>query len=303
MHVYKVICIAVKHHGHALAAQINIMQSLQYTEHLSEPMAECLTILAKEFDHAQLGDEILREIAGKAFSAQDTKGPRAFSRFLVKFSEESPRLVLKQISLLLGHLDSEVRSLESHLFHLTSIQSYPMRMAIVEVIGSLIRELATSEDMTNDPNQTYKQLDGLFELLISRTLDLSSYVRSKVLTTLSKMLDLPVRLAKQRLRITRGAVDMLEDKASTVRKAAVSILAKLILTHPYGDMYGGDLNLQKWQERYKNAKEKLQEMEGVVGKAVEKDEDEDEEEDANVEEDDEAESSKKKSKKCAKFTN
>ncbi|OJA20254.1 hypothetical protein AZE42_02694 [Rhizopogon vesiculosus] len=286
MHVYKVICIAVKHHGHALAAQINIIQSLQYYEHLSEPMAECLSILAKEFDHAQLGDEILREIAGKTFNAQDTKGPRAFSRFLVKFSEESPRSVLKQISILLGHLDSE---------------SYPMRMAIVEVIGSLIRELATSEDMTNDTNQTYKQLDGLSELLISRTLDLSSYVRSKVLTTLSKMLDLPVRLAKQRLRTTRAAVDMLEDKASSVRKVAVSILVKLILTHPYGDMYGGDLNLQNWEERYKAAKEKLQEMEGVVGKAVEKDEDEDEEEETNVEEVDEADGSKKRSKKKAKI--
>jgi condensin complex subunit 1 len=106
--VYKVICLAVKHHGHALAAQISIMQSLQYYEHLSEPMAECLAVLAKEFDHAQLGDEVLREIAGKTFNAQDSKGPRAFSRFLTRFSELAPRSVLKQISLLLNHLDSEV---------------------------------------------------------------------------------------------------------------------------------------------------------------------------------------------------
>ncbi|KAG0695301.1 non-SMC mitotic condensation complex subunit 1-domain-containing protein [Suillus ampliporus] len=274
MHVYKVICIAVKHHGHTLAAQINIMQSLQYYEHLSEPMAECLSILAKEFDHAQLGDEILREIAGKSFSAQDTKGPRAFSRFLIRFSEESPRSVLKQISLLIGHLDSE---------------SYPMRMAIVEVIGSLIRELATSEDMTNETNgssQASKQLDNLFELLLSRTLDLSSYVRSKVFATLSKMLDLPVRLIEQRLRLTRAAVDTLEDKASTVRKAAVSILVKLILTHPYGGMYGGDLSLEKWEERYKTAKDKLEEMEGGMGKAVERDKDENEEVEADIEDED-----------------
>ena len=106
--VYKAICLAVKHHGHGLAAGITIPQSLQYNEHLAEPMAECLTILAKEFDHSQLSDEILREIAGKSFNAQDTKGPRAFSRFLVRLTELSPRLVLKQISLLLTHLDSEV---------------------------------------------------------------------------------------------------------------------------------------------------------------------------------------------------
>lgn len=121
MSVYKVICIAVKHHGHAVAAQISIMQSLQYYEHLSEPMAELLSYLAKDFDHAQLGDEVLREIAGMAFSAQDTKGPRAFSRFLVRFSEESPRSVLKQISLLLQHLDSEVCACLSESFPLMDI--------------------------------------------------------------------------------------------------------------------------------------------------------------------------------------
>lgn len=121
VNVYKVICIAVKNHGHAVAAQISIMQSLQYYEHLSEPMAELLSSLARDFDHAQLGDEILREIAGMTFSAQDTKGPRAFSRFLIKFSEESPRLVLKQISLLLQHLDSEVRACLSEPMRLMEI--------------------------------------------------------------------------------------------------------------------------------------------------------------------------------------
>lgn len=58
--VYKVICLAVKHHGHGFGAQISIMQCLQYYEHLSEPMAEALTVLAKEFDHTQLAEEILR---------------------------------------------------------------------------------------------------------------------------------------------------------------------------------------------------------------------------------------------------
>ncbi|KAF9225678.1 hypothetical protein BS17DRAFT_750004 [Gyrodon lividus] len=266
MNIYKVICVAVKNHGHALAAQISIMQSLQYYEHLSEPMAELLSFLAKDFDHAQLGDEILREIAGKAFSAQDTKGPRAFSRFLIKFSEESPRSVLKQISLLLGHLDSE---------------SYPMRMALVEVLGSLIRELSSSEDMSTDSTQTHKQLTGLFELLTSRTLDLSSYVRSKVLSTLSKLCDLRVPFPKQRLNITRHAVAMLEDKASTVRKSAVALLTKLMMTHPWGLMHGGPLNLEKWEGYYQEVKGKLAKLEDAVGKAVERDEEEGEEVDEN----------------------
>ncbi|KAF8552601.1 ARM repeat-containing protein [Imleria badia] len=242
MNVCKVICIAVKHHGHAAAAQISIMQSLQCYKHLSEPMAELLSHLAKDFDHAQLGDEILREIAGMSFSAQDTKGPRAFSRFL-------------QISLLLQHLDSE---------------SYPMRMALVEAIGSLIHELSSSEDMANDSMQTHKQLSGLFDLLISRMLDLSSHVRSKVLATFSELCELHVHFPKQRLEITKHAVAMLDDKASTVRKAAVALLTKLVTTHPWGLMHGGHLNLKKWQGYYQEVETKLDKLEDAVGKAVER---------------------------------
>lgn len=41
-------------------AQTSIVQSLTYFEHLSEPMAEFLHILAEQYDYTQLGDEILR---------------------------------------------------------------------------------------------------------------------------------------------------------------------------------------------------------------------------------------------------
>ena len=58
--IYKIICHAVKKHGHTFSAQISVMQCLQYFEHLSEPMAEVLAVLQKEFDHTQLAEEILR---------------------------------------------------------------------------------------------------------------------------------------------------------------------------------------------------------------------------------------------------
>ena len=166
-----------------------------------------------------------------------------------------------------------------------------MRMALVEVIGSLIRELSSSEDMTNDSNQTHKQLSGLFDLLISRMLDLSSYVRSKVLATFSKLCELRVPFPKQRLKITRHAVAMLEDKASTVRKSAVALLTKLITTHPWGLMHGGPLNLEKWQGYYQDVATKLDKLEDAVGKAVEREEggEETEQEGEGDEEEDEDE--------------
>lgn len=168
--MYKVICLAVKFHGHAFGAQTSIVQNLTYFEHLSEPMAELLAILEKEFDYPQLAEEVLRDVAGKTFSHSDAKGPRSFSRFLVRLAELSPRVVGKQMPLLLAHLDSE---------------AHPMRMAIIEIIGLLIRDLAMSEE--GEDEQKTKQIKGFFDLLFERYLDLNSYVRSKVLTTLTKL--------------------------------------------------------------------------------------------------------------------
>ena len=106
--IYKVICLAVKFHGHAFGAQTSVIQNLTYFEHLSEPMAELLAILEKEFDFPQLAEEVLRDVSGKTFAHNDAKGPRSFSRFLVRLAELSPRVVQKQMPLLLAHLDSEV---------------------------------------------------------------------------------------------------------------------------------------------------------------------------------------------------
>lgn len=111
--IYKVICLAVKFHSHAFGAQTSIIQNLTYFEHLAEYMAELLAILEKEFDFSQLGEEILRDVAGKSFAHNDQKGPKVFSRFLVRLAELSPRVVQKQMALLLSHLDSEV-SLDLH---------------------------------------------------------------------------------------------------------------------------------------------------------------------------------------------
>jgi condensin complex subunit 1 len=107
--IYRVICLAVKFSGHAFGAQTTIVQNLTYFEHLSEPMAELLEMLEKEFDYGQLGEEVLRDVAAKtSFAKEDVKGPRSFSRFLVKMAEGGVRGVQKQMPLLLVQLDNEV---------------------------------------------------------------------------------------------------------------------------------------------------------------------------------------------------
>src|SRR5882672_11437436 len=125
-----------------------------------------------------------------------------------------------------------------------------MRIAIVEIIGHLIRDLANSTDLTNDAQQVQKQINSFYDILLERTLDLSSYVRTKVLAVLAKLCDLPTKFPKQRLAITRAATDMLEDKVASVRKGALALLSELVTTHPYGLMHGGLMELDEWERRY-----------------------------------------------------
>lgn len=84
------------------------MQNLTYFEHLAEPMAELLHILAEQYDYPQLADEVLRELSNKEFNSNDTKGPKSVSTFMIKLSELAPRLVIKQVTLMAKQLDSEV---------------------------------------------------------------------------------------------------------------------------------------------------------------------------------------------------
>ena len=92
----------------SVAAQISIVQNLTYFEHLAEPMAEFLHILSEQYDYPQLADEILRELSNKEFNSNDTRGPKSVSGFIVRLSELAPRLMIKQMTLVVKFLDSEV---------------------------------------------------------------------------------------------------------------------------------------------------------------------------------------------------
>ncbi|POW12989.1 hypothetical protein PSHT_07936 [Puccinia striiformis] len=261
---FKIICTAAKSHGQTYSTQTSILQKLQYFDHLSEYMAELTHLLVETKDLPQVADAILREISSKTFSAQDTKGPRSLSRYLVKLTTLSPRLVFRQIVMLQKHLDSE---------------SYVMRICLLEVFGKLIEALSQDDDQqTQNPPQSSRnpneldesdqvanpsgsgrdkekqsqvvKLDGFFNLLFERFCDSNTFVRVKVVNIFEDILKLPVPFPKHRLRLAAIALRSLEDKSSQVRKHCMTVLSRLIETHPYGVMHGGELEIDEWQARY-----------------------------------------------------
>ncbi|PMD16663.1 hypothetical protein NA56DRAFT_632928 [Hyaloscypha hepaticicola] len=231
MHAFKVLCIAVKHHGHGYAAQISIVQNLTYFEHLAEPMAEFLHILSEQYDYPQLAGEILTELSNKEFNSNDTKGPKSVSSFIVKLSELAPRLVIKQMTMLAKQLDSE---------------SYALRCALIEVCGNLVADLSKQEERGDNHKS---QLNAFFDVLEERFLDVNPYCRCRTIQVYIKLCDLEQKFPKRRQKAAELAARSLEDKSSNVRRNAIKLLGTLIKTHPFSVLHGSQLSQKEWSAR------------------------------------------------------
>ncbi|KAF1988786.1 condensin [Aulographum hederae CBS 113979] len=233
MHAFKVLCIAVKSHGHAFGAQTSIIQNLSYFEHLSEPMAEFLQILSEQYDYPQLTEEILRELSNKEFNSNDVKGPKSVSTFVTKISELAPRLVIKQMAALKKFLENE---------------SYTLRCAILEVCGNLIAMLSRQEgDERSESHKSY--INEYFDVLEDRFMDINPNCRSRAIQVFSKLCDLETKFPKRRQKAAKLAARSLEDKSTTVRRNAIKLLGKLVSTHPFGVLHGGQLAYKDWHGR------------------------------------------------------
>ncbi|KAK7976336.1 hypothetical protein PG989_014799 [Apiospora arundinis] len=247
MHGFKVLCIAVKHHGHGYAAQISIVQNLTYFEHLSEPMAEFLHILAEQYDYPQLADESLRELSNKEFSTNDTRGPKSVSSFIVKLSELAPRLVIKQMTMLAKQLDSE---------------SYTLRCSLIEVCGNMIAYLSRQEERGDNHKS---QLNAFFDVLEERFLDINPYSRCRAIQVYTRLCDLDQKFPKRRQKAAELAARSLEDKSSHVRRNAIKLLGTLIKTHPFTVLHGAQLSRKDWQERLDKVEAELDALQPPAG--------------------------------------
>ncbi|KAK5005396.1 condensin complex non-SMC subunit Cnd1, partial [Cryomyces antarcticus] len=196
-------------------------------------MAEFLHILAEQYDYAQLTEEVLRELSNKEFNSNDAKGPKSVSMFITKISELAPRLVIKQMTLLAKLLDSE---------------SYTLRCAIIEVCGNLIAMLSKQEG--EERSETHKgQINAFFDVLEERLLDINPYCRCRAIQVYVKLCDLETKFPKRRQTAAELAARSLEDKSSNVRRNAIKLLEKLVSTHPFGILHGGQLSFKEWDAR------------------------------------------------------
>lgn len=229
--IIRTIAIFVKNDNQSQLVQNFIMANLTYFPQLTNFNAELLTYINDEFDYPQLTEDILRNISNKEFNAKDLSGPKSISNFLIKISELSPRIVLRQMTSIIRLLNNS---------------SFTLRCSVVEACGNIVIDIASDPDLY----QHYKQQnDTLIELLEERFQDSNPYVRCKAIQSCVKICDLKIKFNYHRLLITSLAVRSLQDKSSLVRRNAVKLLSQLLLTHPYDQMHGSQLKLRDWKQR------------------------------------------------------
>ncbi|SGZ55284.1 CIC11C00000005324 [Sungouiella intermedia] len=245
--MFRNLAFAVTKHGMGIIVQNAVIQSLTYYIHLPPYMAELMHILSKQYDHITLTEDLLREISQLEFNANDTNGPKAVSEFLIKLSELSPRLILKQMSSTSQLLDNSNQSL---------------RCSVVETCGNIVVDILKSESEDPDGEDEHSanrtlQVDGLLNLLEERFLDQNPFVRTKAIQAMVKICSLPVRIPKRRQSVMLYAVRSLADRSTLVRRNAIKLMYKLLLTHPFSAAHGTQLEYKVWKKRLDDAEADL----------------------------------------------
>ncbi|KAJ2102208.1 condensin complex non-SMC subunit Cnd1, partial [Coemansia sp. S142-1] len=266
------LCLWMQNYNGLYGLATMITQNLQHYEHLSESMAALVQLAYDRYNGTQLADEVLRDIASKAFnSVHDKAGPKNTARFLVKFSQLAPKALLRQMGLLIKHLDSE-----AHI----------LRSAMVDVIGHLTLYLASQEEQTEIIKN---QIGEYFDIIEQRFQDAHYLVRAKVLQVCQFVCSGPAKFPKRRPRLIALISGRLEDKASNVRKHAIRALTLLLETHPFS-LDGAELGIEQLEASLEKINNELAQMASAVpAKPTEVKEDkegdddnDDEEADANM---------------------
>lgn len=212
-----------------VAALVDLLHSF---DHVAKLVSELCCIVSKKSEN-KLSIELLREIGrldvnmGSISSEAGGKasGIRNIAPLINELAEKKPKLVLENIGLVLPHLQSE---------------PYNLRSAIVTAIGHIL--VKSMDDESNEgpeleehdgfenpstpknPRKTIsEQKTHLFDILIERTRDVSSYTRVAVLKTWANLIESQTLPLNRLIPVTELAIDRLQDKTVMVRRSALQV--------------------------------------------------------------------------------
>lgn len=128
--------------------------------------------------------------------------------------------------------------------------------------GNLIADLSKQEER-NENSKT--QINGFFDILEERFLDTNPYCRCRNIQVYMRLCDLEQKFPKRRQAAAQLAARSLEDKSSNVRRNAIKLLGKLVSTHPFSVMHGGQLSYKEWDQRLQAVEAELNVLKPPAG--------------------------------------
>ncbi|KAK1317546.1 hypothetical protein QJS10_CPA05g00805 [Acorus calamus] len=229
--------IAVKHRytEQSLAPILHLVHKFSFTvAHLADMAAGS----AEHHMDGRLMIALVTEIGRadpKAYVV-DSTGAENVARFLVELAEKAPKLVAKNVGVLVPHFGGE---------------SYKIRNGLVGVLGKLVMK-AFVGPLETDQRLSLRSKKSMLEILIERFRDVSAYTRSKTLQVWAELCEEKVVSIGLWNEVASLAVGRLEDKSSFVRKSALDLLITMLQHNPFGPQLpvaGFEVTLGKYREK------------------------------------------------------
>jgi condensin complex subunit 1 len=243
------------------AALMDLMSSFEHMASITVDICNFISSNTSDDNHTpsnttnnRLAVELLREI-GRLDVTQESKsvGIKYIAPFISGLAESQPRLVLRNLSHILLHLQSEPYALRSSIITATSY--------VLEYLGkqqhSAPSDVEDGSDESSNLLDTTKTRTALLDILTERVYDISSYTRASALKAWIRLCQTQSIPKEQIIVVTRLAMDRLQDKTVVVRKQSMQLLTLLLENNPYQGNLNPEPYRMKLAELYEYIKENM----------------------------------------------
>lgn len=233
-----------------------LLHVLNKHDHLSAAIADLCGDAADRYDDARLAAAILREVGGvdpreyKRRQLTDAAGVRNVGNFLEEIANRMPKTTMRNVSLLIAHLDGD---------------AYSLRSAVVSVLGRLLiahKDVGAVNEATvvDQSAPLLRAKQGFLDALVERVHDVSAFTRARVLNTWTQMAEQKAIPLSHWLIVCDLAIGRLSDKGGLVRKAAMNLIGTMLGFNPFAP----ELPTAAFAESLREYEAKLKEMEPIT---------------------------------------
>ena len=180
----------------------------------------------------------------------DAAGVRNVGNFLEEIANRMPKTTMRNVSLLIAHLDGD---------------AYSLRSAVVSVLGRLLiahKDVGAVNEATvvDQSAPLLRAKQGFLDALVERVHDVSAFTRARVLNTWTQMAEQKAIPLSHWLIVCDLAIGRLSDKGGLVRKAAMNLIGTMLGFNPFAP----ELPTAAFAESLREYEAKLKEMEPIT---------------------------------------